>query len=217
MGVVGEKPLITRMLLLILPLLTLVAAKPDPAGIFDSVQAQGRISEEVSVARMLKESGVATLEKTLENGNDCMAMAMCRHGATKAMAKEDAFYVAMKTFTAFLKVNEAHRRFDGGFESWFSNGRGSLPNSLPLPRLRQPDPGAQGRGVCVLCPILPGICSELRNVRNLQPGSLWRSLSRRWPHLRLNRLHLQPKDLGLHQAGGVSHSLKQILHCLSVN
>ena len=116
------------LLLLLLPLLPLIAAKPDPAGIFDSVQAQvgddilvflihktifqGRVSEEVSVARMLKESGVATLEKSLENGNACMASAMCKHGAiTKDMSKEDAFYIAMKTFAAFLKsVQEASTR-----------------------------------------------------------------------------------------------------------
>ena len=61
---------------------------------------------------MLKESGTATMETTLRNASPCMAKAMCMHGATtKAMAKEDAFYVAMKTFTAFLKsVQEASTR-----------------------------------------------------------------------------------------------------------
>merc|ERR1711944_138709 len=111
MGERNQPP--TRMLFLILlPLLALVEAKPDPAGIFDNVQAQGRVSEEVSVARMLKKSGVATLEKSLENGNACMASAMCKHGAiTKDMSKEDAFYIAMKTFAAFLKsVQEASTR-----------------------------------------------------------------------------------------------------------
>ena len=52
------------------------------------------------------------METTLRNASPCMAKAMCMHGATtKAMAKEDAFYVAMKTFTAFLKsVQEASTR-----------------------------------------------------------------------------------------------------------
>ena len=93
------------------------------------------------MARMLKESGVATLEKTLENGNDCMAMAMCRHGATKAMAKEDAFYVAMKTFTAFLKsVQEASTRstkhidaLTGALRVGSAMGEGACRTLYPCP------------------------------------------------------------------------------------
>merc|ERR1712088_210966 len=194
MGVVGEKPLITRMLLLILPLLTLVAAKPDPAGIFDSVQAQGRISEEVSVARMLKESGVATLEKTLENGNDCMAMAMCRHGATKAMAKEDAFYVAMKTFTAFLKsVQEASTRstkqidtLTGALRVGSAMGEAACRNLYSCPETENLVEGRRGEACvysapfcpgfaagCSMCGIFnPGLCAGLCPVAGLTCGTI---------------------------------------------
>merc|ERR1712088_667832 len=194
MGVVGEKPLITRMLLLILPLLTLVAAKPDPAGIFDSVQAQGRISEEVSVARMLKESGVATLEKTLENGNDCMAMAMCRHGATKAITKEDAFYVAMKTFTAFLKsVQEASTRstkqidsLTGALRVGSAMGEAACRNLYSCPETENLVEGRRGEACvysapfcpgfaagCSMCGIFnPGLCAGLCPVAGLTCGTI---------------------------------------------
>ena len=72
-------------------------------------------------------------------------------------------------------------------------------------------------GVCLFRPLVPGIRSQLRDVWNLQPGSLRRSLSGCGPHLRIHRVHLQPKDFGLQQAGGVNRSLQQILHCPSVN
>ena len=102
------------------------------------------------MARMLKESGVATLEKTLENGNHCMAMAMCKHGATKAMAKEDAFYVAMKTFTAFLKsVQEASTRstkhidaLTGALRVGSAMGEGACQTLYPCP---ETDNQIQGR------------------------------------------------------------------------
>ena len=172
------------------------------------------------MARMLKESGVATLEKTLENGNDCMAMAMCKHGAIKAIAKEDAFYVAMKTFTAFLKsVQEASTRstkhidaLTGALRVGSAMGEGACQTLYPCPDTDNQIQGRRGEvrvhfqlklnfsifelkllsGVCVLRPLLPGIRSQLRDVRDLQPGSLRRSLSCRRTHLRLHRVHLQP-------------------------
>lgn len=171
---VSEKP--SRMLLLV-TLVAFVAAKPDPAGIFDSVRPQvgnntfisqfhhlfnsqnflqGRVSEEVSVARMLKDSGVTTLEKTLENASPCMAMALCRHGATKAMAKEDAFYVAMKTFTAFLKsVQEASTRstknidtLTGALRVGAAMGEGACRSLYPCPESESQIQGRRGE-VCL--------------------------------------------------------------------
>ena len=101
---------------------------------------------------MLKESGVATLETTLENAGHCMAKAMCKHGATKAMAKEDAFYVAMKTFTAFLKsVQEASTRstkhidaLTGALRVGSAMGEGACHTLYPCPETENQMQGRRG-------------------------------------------------------------------------
>jgi len=183
-------------MLLVLTLVASVLAKPDPAGIFDSVRPQeGRISEEVSVARMLKESGTATMETTLRNASPCMAKAMCMHGATtKAMAKEDAFYVAMKTFTAFLKsVQEASTRstkqidtLTGALRVGSAMGEAACRNLYSCPETENLVEGRRGEACvysapfcpgfaagCSMCGIFnPGLCAGLCPVAGLTCGTI---------------------------------------------
>ena len=178
------------------------------------------------MARMLKESGVATLEKSLENGNQCMAMAMCKHGASTkevsekdAVSQGDAFYIAIKTFAAFLNsVQEVSTRstkqidaLTGALRVGSTMGEGACRTLYPCPETDNQIQGRRGEvqrttyfqivsslnslnnilGVCLFRPLVPGIRSQLRDVWNLQPGSLRRSLSGCWSRLRLPGIHLQ--------------------------
>ena len=111
------------------------------------------------MARMLKESGVATLEKSLENGNQCMAMAMCKHGAsTKEDAKvdaKDAFYIAMTTFATFLtSVQEVSTRstkhidaLTGALRVGSTMGEGACRTLYPCPETDNQIQGRRGE-VC---------------------------------------------------------------------
>ena len=74
------------------------------AGVQAGVQA-GRANAESTVAKMLKDSGITTLENVLEGDmarSGCLAAAMCRHGAV-GTGRSGALNTAFGSFNDFLQ------------------------------------------------------------------------------------------------------------------
>merc|ERR1719238_860090 len=93
-------------MLALLALCALASAVPQPATLFSSTAVQaGRASAEAGVAKMLKDSGVTTLENVLKGDlarSGCLAAAMCRHGAV-GKGRSGALNKAFESFNDFLQ------------------------------------------------------------------------------------------------------------------